>query len=934
MFIECDPFVLVQVDGEPEKFYTDIGYEEQAMKNYRFDFSVIMAVFNVEPYLKTAIDSIIRQTIGFSHIQIIMVDDGSTDKSGEICDYYKSKYPENTVVIHKENGGASSARNAGLPYVEGKYINFMDSDDKMDLTAFAKARSFFQKHGEETDVVALPMKYFDAETKEHIQNDKFRINKEVINLYEHPYVTNLSAASSFFNASSIEGISFDTDLISCEDAKYCLQVLLKKMTLGLIHDATYWYRKHFSGNLSSSQSATRKRGWYLPHLQHFSSWALDEAESRLGTIPRFVQYEVMYDLQWRVEQPNIPLGVMSEEQIREYKQSLFETINRIDDEVIIRQKNLSKTRQLYLIDKKHGEDYVSRHRCTTTEEKKEFGDINCGDIVFKTAEDSKLALSEMNTVLDFIKIDREASTCTVEGLHHVYRETAEPLLIVNGRAVVCETVDRERDRDIVLGEYASTVVGFKCVLPLEESMSIVPAIRVADSIVIRRNIQVGSFFPVSELYSKAYAIINKRLVTLQNGVLCVTRKPCWIKRTSREIKFLFEIWKKNYLGGRKAIAGRLFYHFYHPFKRRKIWILSDRLSDAGDNGEAFFDFLSHKKPKKTKVYYVIKKDSKDYSRLSNIGACIDILSFKHKLLHLVSDVVLSSQADIMRNPFGGHDEALRDLLQHQKFVFLQHGVTKDDISDWINRYHQNIDGFVTVAKREAQSITEGRYGYSADQVWLTGFPRFDYLYEDNRKWITVMPTWRYYLVENPEDGFGPTKLVDDYENTEFFKFYNTLLNADGLLSKLEEKGYTLAFFAHPRFRPFTKRFSQDSRVLFLPAETSYREIYAHSSLVITDYSSAAFDFSYLRKPVIYAQFDKDVFFSGSHSYVKGYFSYERDGFGEVTHDLEETIALILKYVEEECVLEPKYRTRIDEFFEYNDAYNSQRLLDKVTTFFD
>ena len=79
-----------------------------------YDFSVIMAVYNVEVYLRQAIDSVISQTLGFEKIQLILVDDGSSDKSGEICEKYASEYPDNIIVIHKENGGVASARNEGL----------------------------------------------------------------------------------------------------------------------------------------------------------------------------------------------------------------------------------------------------------------------------------------------------------------------------------------------------------------------------------------------------------------------------------------------------------------------------------------------------------------------------------------------------------------------------------------------------------------------------------------------------------------------------------------------------------------------------------------------------------------------------------------------------------------------------------------------------
>lgn len=104
-----------------------------------------MAVYNVEQYLEEAIESVINQTLSFeNHVQLILVNDGSPDNSEETCLKYKEMYPDNIVYIRKENGGVSSARNEGLKYVEGKYVNFLDSDDKLSLNALAEVFSFFE----------------------------------------------------------------------------------------------------------------------------------------------------------------------------------------------------------------------------------------------------------------------------------------------------------------------------------------------------------------------------------------------------------------------------------------------------------------------------------------------------------------------------------------------------------------------------------------------------------------------------------------------------------------------------------------------------------------------------------------------------------------------------------------------------------------------
>lgn len=88
--------------------------------------SVIVPVFNVKPYLNEALDSVINQT--YKNLEIILVDDGSTDGSGEICDEY-SAHDKRFVVIHQENKGLSCARNTGLDLMKGELVAFIDSDD-------------------------------------------------------------------------------------------------------------------------------------------------------------------------------------------------------------------------------------------------------------------------------------------------------------------------------------------------------------------------------------------------------------------------------------------------------------------------------------------------------------------------------------------------------------------------------------------------------------------------------------------------------------------------------------------------------------------------------------------------------------------------------------------------------------------------------------
>ena len=125
--------------------------------------SVIVPIYNTEKYLARCIESILCQT--YTNLEIILVDDGSTDKSGDICDFYARK--DNRVkVVHKENGGAAAARNFALNMVTGQYIGFVDSDDYTDIEMYQKL--YEKAKQENADIVVCG--YYGVQE----QNGQFR----------------------------------------------------------------------------------------------------------------------------------------------------------------------------------------------------------------------------------------------------------------------------------------------------------------------------------------------------------------------------------------------------------------------------------------------------------------------------------------------------------------------------------------------------------------------------------------------------------------------------------------------------------------------------------------------------------------------------------------------------------------------------------------
>lgn len=124
--------------------------------------SVIIPVYNVEKYINRCIESVIHQT--YTNLEIILIDDGSTDKSGQICDEYR-KIDNRVKVIHKVNGGLSEARNVGLERMSGEYVAFIDSDDYVDVAFIEKLFQLLVKYNADIAISGFATTTKDSEVK-------------------------------------------------------------------------------------------------------------------------------------------------------------------------------------------------------------------------------------------------------------------------------------------------------------------------------------------------------------------------------------------------------------------------------------------------------------------------------------------------------------------------------------------------------------------------------------------------------------------------------------------------------------------------------------------------------------------------------------------------------------------------------------------------
>lgn len=210
-------------------------------------FSVIIPVYNIEKQLKRCIDSFIHQTV--DDFELILVDDGSTDRSGEICDLYAKKY-RNIQVIHQKNAGVSSARNAGLDEASGKYIVFADSDDFVDQDLLAK----FAKSDADL-LIAGFCDYYHGEIIKTIsqQSSKWSLDS---NLGIQQYLNSVGSVFVWgkrYKKSIIEqnSLHFQENLIINEDIIFNNDYVLLSHTAEIIDWIGYYHCQYDSKTLSS-----------------------------------------------------------------------------------------------------------------------------------------------------------------------------------------------------------------------------------------------------------------------------------------------------------------------------------------------------------------------------------------------------------------------------------------------------------------------------------------------------------------------------------------------------------------------------------------------------------------------------------------------------------------------------------------------------------
>ena len=363
-----------------------------------------------------------------------------------------------------------------------------------------------------------------------------------------------------------------------------------------------------------------------------------------------------------------------------------------------------------------------------------------------------------------------------------------------------------------------------------------------------------------------------------------------------------------------ALIAKIFIHHF--------WLICEDRYEARDNGYWLFRYIRENHPEQ-KVAYAIDKSSPDYSKVAKLGKIVPYGGWRHWFWYLVAEKNISSQKGGKPNAAACYLLEITLKILPTKRYFLQHGVIINDLK-WL--YHDvcRFRLFVCSAQPEWDYVSRN-FGYPEGRVQLLGLARFDQLHEleVDRNLILVMPTWREWLAR-PVKANQNLDDLEHFENTEYCIRWNEFLNDPKLVQVLKHYGKRMIFYPHRNMQKYLSYFHSGADLIQIADRNDYdiQDLLKRAGLLITDYSSVFFDFAYMKKPVLFYQFDEEKF--RDNQYQIGYFDYRDEFLGKCSFSLHE----LLLQIEEQCkrnfsVTEAE-NDLIETFFPLRDQNNCER----------
>ncbi|ROR33690.1 CDP-glycerol glycerophosphotransferase (TagB/SpsB family) [Curtobacterium sp. JUb34] len=860
-----------------------------------FLFTAVIAAYNVGRYLDDLFASFEAQTFNMERVQLVFVDDGSTDDTLLRLRSWASGRGDEVVVVTQPNAWVAAARNTGLQLARGEWVTFIDPDDALDCGYFAGVAKYIDIHGRHEGLALLAAHQIrllpdGSLVDNHPHRAKFESGSRIVDLAVEP-IFQLSVNSAFFRRSVLvdRDLTFDGRVRPhFEDGHLVARYLLASDThlLGLMASAKYHYRTREDDSSLLGSSFTEE-GKYTSILRYGYLDLLQRAKA-LGPVPRWLENTVLYELFWMFK-AQLAIHSLSASAPAHVFPEFHELVGRI-----LRLIAPDAIRSFDFI----GVQYAIRMA------------LLYGYNTEQPFRSWYVRFTEVDEVHQLVKLEYWFSG-----------ELPDEQIVVDDR-------EQEPEHATVQDfEFYGRVVMRKRFLWVQRRRQV--QVRLDGAL---RSIGRWEQQPTSEGLTPGVV----------NQVVSDQRKRVRPRFSAADIPYrrylrqsLGAWWRSHRWSSWKVDNWLMACSLRLPSVRRRFahaWALMDKNDHANDNAEHLYRFLARERPQ-VNSWFILERDSPSWSRLQAEGfRLVAHGSRKWKQLLLSADHFASSHADY----YVTHPINRRRYGQPRYFfTFLQHGVIQDDLSRWLNGKDPHL--FVTTTVPEYESIAgPGPYKFSSKETKLTGLPRHDELLRkraaaSERDRIVVIPTWRQYLVGDRVGGANERARIDRFGESEYARRYSSLLNSERLTQIAAATGKRIALMPHPHMRPYLAEFALPDGIEVLDFGTDdVQEVLASAAFVVTDYSSIAFDAAFVDIPLAYYQFDKADFWGGKNPRRQGYFDYERDGFGPVVADEATLVDMVAESAQRAFVVSEPFASRASTAFAATrDGESSRRVYEAM-----
>jgi len=843
---------------------------KKAKVNGKNQFTVVSAVYGVEKYLDDYFKSFINQTLDFKqHIFLVLVDDGSLDNSAEIIKKWQKKYPKNITYIKKENGGQASARNFGLDYVKTEWVTFIDPDDFVNDVYF-----------ENIDKILQQDKYNDI----GLVQCRWRIFQEAKNSYSFNHPLDFR----FKNGNRIVEYKKDKNFLPSSPATsfYRFSIMRKyniRYDEGIKpnFEDGYFSAKYFL-YMPQNKIAYAADSWYNYRKRAEGGSTLDtswENVSRFTVVPKLGYLSLLEEAEKNGEIPYALQRLIMYDIVWYFKKIL----NTPQSVAFLSPEEKQEFKSLvYEIFKYIDKDVI--------------WSFELAGFWFYHKVGFLGMLKNEKPSFYMVYVDKYDENKSLLRIRYFYYGKKPLIVYKSDSGYSIPAYSKVREHYFLDDLFCYEAIEWIEINSFDKNISI--SLYNEDTRVSMNGKTYKGNIPISDI--KAFSL---KKPAINHKVL-----PSHIKAI------------------RKLATTSKIQNIY-----RDAYVIMDRDTQADDNAEHFYRYLKENRPD-LNIFFVLSSKSHDYNRLKKEGFnLLPFDSLQHRLAMLNAKYIISSHADkyvvdYMKAAY------YKDMLDY-KFIFLQHGIIRDDISTWLN--NKEIDVFITSMPTEYNSIAgNSKYKFTEKEVALTGLARHDKLIqrtEPTENVILIMPTWRNSLVGPLANMSAQRETTDEFYQSEYAQAWKSVLHSPSLKEMADKYGYKVVFFPHVNMSIYIDWFDAPSWVEVRTHKTDpiLHKLFRRAKIMITDYSSVFFEMAILKKAILYYQFDFEYMYGGNHSSQLGYFDFEKDGFGPVSYKEEDLFENLKNILENDGIAFDKYIKRMEQSLPFRDGNNRKRTIEAI-----